>query len=184
MAKLICVLKGVRGRSLKLYDTKCVITTSVTAGSLLTHNATDGEKTVFLIDVVGVQFKQSGFTIGYLQLETPSIQMNNKDSNFFSENTFTFEDGKNGVSNQLMQEVYKYVVYRVESLKYGSIYAEDNTDEIVARIKSLKASAMEKPDAEYSNKVEEAGALKRCPHCGVYVTQGGKCYLCGKDICF
>ena len=89
MAKLICSLKGVRGRSLKLYDTKCVITTSVTAGSVITGNASDGEKTIFLIDVVGVQFKKSSLTIGYLQLETPSLQMNNQDCNYFSENTFT-----------------------------------------------------------------------------------------------
>lgn len=47
MSKLICELKGVRGRSLKLYDTKCVIKTEVTVGSILTENASDGEKQCF-----------------------------------------------------------------------------------------------------------------------------------------
>lgn len=52
---------------------------------------TDGEKTIFYSDVVGIQLKKPGFTIGYLQLETASGQMNNLTSNAFSENTFTYE---------------------------------------------------------------------------------------------
>ena len=90
MAKLICDLVGCRGRRMKLYDTKCVIITDKTVGSLITGNITDGEKTIYLKDVVGVQFKKSGMLIGYLQLETPSMQMNNQKDNMFSENTFTY----------------------------------------------------------------------------------------------
>ena len=56
MAKHICTLEGVRGRGMILYDTKCVFTTKVTAGSIITKNATDGDKTIFLCDVTGVQF--------------------------------------------------------------------------------------------------------------------------------
>ena len=128
MAKLICKLEGVRGREMKLYDTKCVITTNKTAGSFITGNITDGEKTIFLSDVVGVQFKESGALIGYLQFETPSMQMNNKNDNMFSENTFTFEHGKNGVTNVLMKKVYSYVVDRIEELKYGTPIITDTPD--------------------------------------------------------
>ncbi len=121
MAKLIYELEGVRGRSLKLYDTKCVITTKKTVGSLITGNFTDGEKTIFLCDVVGIQFKKSGGLIGYLQFETPSLQMNNKSDNMFSENTFTFESGKNGITNELIETVYEYVTNRIEEIKYGTL---------------------------------------------------------------
>lgn len=119
MANLICEIKGSRGRTMTLYDNKCIIKTKVSVGSVLTHNATDGEKTIFLIDVSGVQFKRSGFAIGFLQLETSSMQMNNKNSNFFSENTFTFEHGRNNVTNDLMEEIYNYITDRIEELKYG-----------------------------------------------------------------
>ncbi len=54
MAKFIYEFEGVRGRVLTLYDTKVVIATDVTFGSIITGNATDGEKTIFLSDVVGV----------------------------------------------------------------------------------------------------------------------------------
>ena len=118
MSKLIFEANGVRGRSIRLYDTKCIIKTTVTVGSIFTGNASDGEKTIFLKDVVGVQFKPSGGLIGFLQLETPSMQMNNQNSNMFSENTFTF-DNSCGLTNQLMERVYQYVVDRVEELKYG-----------------------------------------------------------------
>ena len=116
MSNLICCISGARGRSIKIYDNKCIISTNVTVGSVLTHNATDGEKTIFYIDVTGVQFKESGLTLGFLQFETPSSQMNNQSSNFFSENTFTFDK-----DNEYMRKVYEFVVARIEGYKYGTI---------------------------------------------------------------
>ena len=76
-------IKGARGRHIDVYENKCVITTKVTFGSLLTENATDGEKTIYYRDCTGIQFKKSGFTLGYLQLETGGGMMNNRSSNFF-----------------------------------------------------------------------------------------------------
>ena len=140
MAKFICALEGVRGRSLRLYDTKCIIDTKKTAGSFITGNFTDGEKTIFFSDVIGVQFKKSGGLIGYLQFETPSMQMNNKDSNMFSENTFTFEEGKNGITNALIEAVYNYVCDRLEEIKYGEkLIAETPTYATIGSYKSAVA---------------------------------------------
>ena len=119
MANFICDFEGVRGRILKLYDNKLIIITKKTVGSFITGNITDGEKTIFLSDIVGVQFKKSGLLIGYLQFETPSLQMNNKSDNMFSENTFTFEVNKNGITNELIEAVYNFVVDRIEEIKYG-----------------------------------------------------------------
>ena len=118
MSNLIFEANGVRGRHIRLYDKKCVITTTPTVGSFFTGNITDGEQTIFLKDVVGVQFKRSGNLIGYLQFETPSMQMNNQNNNMFSENTFTF-DLSCGLTNEIMQQVYEYVTARIEELKYG-----------------------------------------------------------------
>lgn len=120
MSVLICKLNGSRGRHIAVYDNKCVITTNVSLGSILTNNALDGRKTIFYIDVQGIQFKKSGVTLGYLQLETASIQMNNQSSNMFSENTFTFENTTNGVPNDLMEKLHDYIVDRIESYKYGT----------------------------------------------------------------
>lgn len=120
MSKLLYSFKGVRGRNMEIYDRKVVISTEVTLGSVITKNATDGTKTIFYPDVVGIQFKESGLAIGFIQFETPSSQMNNQGSNMFSENTFTFEQGKNGVTNEKMKEVYNFLCDLIEDIKYSN----------------------------------------------------------------
>lgn len=101
-------ISGVRGRSIIVYKDYCIINTSAGVGSFLTGNATDGEKIIFYHDVVGIQYKKSGVTIGYLQLETASGQMNNVASNMFSENTFTFEG-----NDKMIDEAREYIFKRV-----------------------------------------------------------------------
>ena len=115
---LVYTIDGVRGKHIDIYTDKVVITTKVTIGSLLTNNATDGEKTIYYSDCIGVQFKQAGFTIGYLQLETASGNGNNEASNFYAENSFTFDEIV--ISNKKMTEVTNYVKSRVDAVKKGS----------------------------------------------------------------
>lgn len=121
MAKYICDYKGVRGRHITVYDTKIVINTRKTLGSLLSGNFNSGEKTIFLCDIVGVQFKRSGLMIGFLQFETSSTQRlraYNSISNMFAENTFTFEDGRHGVTNTIMSNLCNSIIDRIEEIKY------------------------------------------------------------------
>lgn len=138
MSVLICKLGGSRGRSIDIYDNKCVITTDVTVGSVLTHNALDGQKTVFYIDISGIQFKKSSLAIGYLQLETASMQMNNQSSNMFSENTYTFEEGINGVNNDLIEKVHNYIVDKVEGYKYGITPDKQSLYALVTQLKKTR----------------------------------------------
>ena len=112
---LVYDLKGVRGRSMRVYEDRAVIKTEAGLGSFLTGNVSDGEKTIYYVDCIGVQFKESGIQIGYLQLETASALMNNKQSNFFNENSFTFDASV--LSNEKMREVADYVRARVASAK-------------------------------------------------------------------
>lgn len=180
MANFICELEGVRGRTLRLYDTKCVIITQKTAGSLLTGNFTDGEKTLYLIDVVGVQFKKSGGMIGYLQFETPSMQMNNKSDNMFSEGTFTFEHGKNGMTNELMEAVYHYVTDRIEELKYGTSVVQGIPD--FESLKDSKSSSDQDQQGETAAAMLSPDMPKADLWNNAQKAQGvtvGKCGVCG-----
>lgn len=113
--EIIYEIDGVRGRKLYVFENKCIINTRVTIGSLLTQNATDGEKVIYYSDVVGVQFKPSRLTIGFLQLETPGLAMNNVTSNFFNENSFTFD--KSVVTNEKMAEIACYIIKQIDNLK-------------------------------------------------------------------
>lgn len=108
-------IDGVRGKHIDIYNDKVVITTNVTVGSILAHNATDGEKTIYFSDCIGVQYKKSSFTVGYLQFETASSGGNNAASNFFHENSFTFDISV--VSNEKMEEVVAFVKGRIDEVK-------------------------------------------------------------------
>ena len=190
MANFICEFEGVRGRNLKLYDTKIIITTKKTAGSLITGNFTDGEKTIYLCDIVGVQFKKSGLAIGYLQFETSSMQMNNKNDNFFSENTFTFENRKNGITNELMASLYSYITDRIEELKYNSTIINETPD--FEAMQGFKQKIIPE-DSSKINEVTEENFVPNpaktvvpdkyddyfsCPKCGCTLKKGQKECLC------
>jgi hypothetical protein len=118
--------------------TLVVITVKVTLGSLITHNSTDGEKTIYYSDCIGVQFKQSKFAIGYLQLETASSSGNNENSNFFGENSFTYDTTV--ISNERMIEVSNYVKSRVDAVKTdkAATVATNNTVSLADELLKLK----------------------------------------------
>lgn len=166
MAEYICKLSGSRGREMEVYDNKVIIRTKVTAGSLITGNATDGEKTIFYKDCVGVQYKRAGVALGYIQLETPSMQMNNQQSNFFSENTFTFDQGL--VPNPLASEVYAYISHRMEGYKYGfdqdeSYYKPTQYMEKCLQIVGKAIFFCKKCKGTFAG---EVGKEPNCPNCG------------------
>ena len=136
-------IRGARGRVLEVYNNKCIIQTKVTLGSVITGNASDGEKTIFYPDCTAIQFKLSRALIGYLQLETPSMQMNNTKSNFFSENTFTIEGSNH---NELMSEVYYFISDLVGAAKYGHL--DPNQVSIPESLQPLLPPNAENPFAE------------------------------------
>ena len=108
-------LIGVRGRSMKVYPNRCVIRTEANLPSMLTGNFSDGEKTIYYRDCIGIQFKKSGIQIGYLHLETASALGNNRTNNFFNENTFTFDPASvSNVSNEEMEEVAEYIKKKID----------------------------------------------------------------------
>lgn len=112
---LLHLIKGNRGRTIKIYKDRVTIKVKLTIGSFLTQNVTDGEKTIFYKDVIGVQFKPCKLAIGYLQFETAAGVMNNEKSNFFNENTFTFEPPS--VSNESMRKIYNEVLGYISEYK-------------------------------------------------------------------
>lgn len=121
---------------MKVYDNRAIIGTKATLGSFVTGNVSDGEKTIYYRDCIGVQFKQSGLQIGYLQLETASGIMNMRQNNFFNENSFTFDTTVQ--SNEKMQEVADYVRSRVEEAKNGGSVKAEPAVSVADELKKFK----------------------------------------------
>ena len=82
---------------------------------MLTDSATNGEKTIYFVDCVGIQFKKAGLTLGYLQIETPSGNTNNIQNNFLNENSFTYET--DNIPNGKMEEIALYIKDRISKIK-------------------------------------------------------------------
>ena len=122
MDKPVYIIEGVRGRHLTVYENRAVFTVKASLGSFLTGNVTDGEKVIYYKDVIGVQYKDAGLTIGYLQLETASGLMNNRQNNFFNENSFTFDQTK-GITNEKMRMVRDYIQKQIDQIKNAPAYA-------------------------------------------------------------
>jgi len=112
---LLYDLEGVRGRHVQIYEDRAVLSVKASLGSFITGNISDGEKTIYFTDCIGVQFKESGLQIGYLQFETAGRIMNNSTSNFFNENTFTWDTTVQ--TNEFMRQVAAYVKERVSYYK-------------------------------------------------------------------
>ncbi len=118
MEGAIFSVKGYRGRNLYVFENKCVIQTIKGLDSLTTGNYTDGEKTIYYSDVIGVQFKRADSQVGYMQLETASSQAKNGFNRFvdaFNENSFAFT--KSTVSNERMEDIFEFVKKQVETNK-------------------------------------------------------------------
>lgn len=132
-------IKGARGKTLYLYDNKVIIKTDFTLGSIVTKNATDGLKTIYFSDVIGVQFKRaSTVVLGYIQLETASTAMNNKKSNFTNENSFSY-DGTI-VSNDDVEDVVKFINQKIEeqkSLPNGAVIQQVSSADELKKFKEL-----------------------------------------------
>jgi hypothetical protein len=132
-------LHGARGRDLVVFDDHVELRVSVTVGSILTGNSTDGVKIIYYKDCIGIQIKPSGYTLGYVQLETASGLMNNKGSNHFNENTFTYD--KSNTPEELVNEVVNYIKGKVASTKQlqGQSILQNNQSNNTAETKQSQS---------------------------------------------
>lgn len=128
-------LVGSRGRELFVYENKCTIKVNPGVISFLTGNSTDGEKTIYYRDVIGVQHKSPGLTLGYIQLETAAMTMNNKSNNFFNENSFTYETN---ISEDIINEVIQFINKKIEECKSGINTTVKTQATSLEQIKTLK----------------------------------------------
>ena len=87
MSELIDEVDGNMGKTLKVYDDKCVISTKAGVKAALFGSLLNGDKEFYYTDITSLQFKNLGITTGYIQFEYAGSHSGN---NFVSENSFTF----------------------------------------------------------------------------------------------
>lgn len=108
-------LRGIETKVLKVYEDRAVIMVRPSFKSFMLGIGSDGEKTIFYKDCIGIQHKTPGIQIGYIQLETGSRVINNTNSQFFGENSFPYT--KETCPDDIIVEVVDYIKERIASCK-------------------------------------------------------------------
>lgn len=88
MNDMLYEIDGNMGKTLQVYEDRCVISSKASLKSVFFGHALDGNKEFYYKDLTSVQFKNLGMTTGFLQFEFAGAQGGN--SNFVNENSFTF----------------------------------------------------------------------------------------------
>jgi len=141
MSELIYEVDGNMGKTLKVFDDKCVISTKAGLKSAIFGNLLSGDKEFYYTDITSVQFKNLGMTTGYLQFEYPGSHSGN---NFVSENSFTFSatfgNSKYKKLKEEMPGIYEDVQKRINAAKTpknASVQAAVSPAEELKKFKEL-----------------------------------------------
>ena len=119
--KPIYEIDGNMGTTLKVYENRCVISTTSGGKAFLfggLMKATRGDKEFYYSDITSLQFKNLKGTTGYIQFEYPGSHSGN---NFTSENSFTFSatlgTNKYYQLQETMPPVYDYIQAKIREYK-------------------------------------------------------------------
>lgn len=108
------------GKILDVYDNKVVFTATKSTATLVSDvifsgsQSTQGEKTIYFKDAIGVQFKPSSVLDGYIQVETAAGSMTSTSSQYGGENSIQFS-GKR--SNEEAEMIVEFIKNKIDEIK-------------------------------------------------------------------
>ena len=130
------------GKILDVYDNKVVFTstksTSTVVSSLIFGDSlTQGEKTIYYKDAIGVQFKPATITDGYIQVETAVGGMTSTKSQYSGENSIQFGSKVNDEA----ETVTNFIKQKIEETKNtpvgGTVIQQSTAADEVMKLKQL-----------------------------------------------
>lgn len=155
---LLCLVNNL-GKILDVYENKVVFTTTRSTSTLVTgilfsgSQMTQGEKTIFYRDAVGVQFKPSSLTDGYIQIETPAGNMTSTSSSYGGENSIQFGKEK----NEEAATIAAYIKSKIEEIKNapaGAVVNQNSSADELIKFKGLLDAGVITPE-EFAEKKKQ-----------------------------
>ena len=127
------------GKILDVYDNKVVFsltqsTSTITSGLLFGMSMTQGEKTIYYKDAVGVQYKPSSVLDGYIQIETAAGHMTSSSSQYGGENSIQFS-GK--TKNEEAEIIVSFIKKQIEEAKNAPLGGAVSSAEELKKYKEL-----------------------------------------------
>lgn len=130
------------GKILDVYDNKVVFTSTQSTSTIVTGlvfgtSMTQGEKTIYYKDAIGVQYKPSSIADGYIQVETAAGGVSTANSQYSGENSIQFSGKK---SNEEAEIIVAFIRKQIEDIKnapVGGIVQQVSPAEELKKFKEL-----------------------------------------------
>lgn len=129
------------GKVLDVYENKAVFTSTKSTSTLLTGaifgtSVTQGEKTIYYRDAVGVQYKPSSILDGYIQIETAAGGVSSSNSQYSGENAIQFSGKERNAEAEIIVDFIKKKIEEMKNAPSG-VVTQTSPAEEVKRLKEL-----------------------------------------------
>ena len=129
-------LKGNNGQ-LEVYEDKMIIKRKGFTNKLI-HGFTKRDKTIYINQISGIEFKEPGIMVGYIQFTLPGgIERRGgilgKDGAMQDENSVTFTHKEKDLANKIKN----YIESRMMSLSQPSVISKEDGPEAIRQYKQL-----------------------------------------------
>lgn len=129
-----CIVNNL-GKILDVYDNKAVFTSTqststVVSGLLLGNSVTQGEKTIYYKDAIGVQYKPSSIADGYIQIETAAGGMVSSSSQYGGENAIQFSGKERNQEAEIIVDFIKKRIDDIKNAPNGVVQQASSADEL------------------------------------------------------
>lgn len=136
-----CMINNL-GKILDVYDDKVVFTSTKSTATLVTGlvfgtSVTQGEKTIYYRDSIGVQYKASSLVDGYIQIETAAGNMTAKANQYGGENSIQFSGDKMNAEAEVIVNFIRQRIDEIKSAPTGGVVQQISPAEELKKFKEL-----------------------------------------------
>ena len=130
------------GKILDVYDNKVVFcstqsTSTVVTGLVFGTSTTQGEKTIYFKDAVGVQYKPSAIADGYIQVETAAGGVSSSSSQYGGENSIQFSGKDRNAEAEIVVAFIRKQIEEIKNAPVGGVIQQASPAEELKKFKDL-----------------------------------------------
>lgn len=136
-----CIINNL-GKILDVYDNKVVFSSTKSTSTLVTGlvfgtSVTQGEKTIYYKDAIGVQYKPSSIADGYIQVETAAGGVTSSSSQYGGENSIQFSGKDRNEEAEIIVAFIKNKIEEIKNAPVGGIVQQVSPAEELKKFKEL-----------------------------------------------
>ena len=136
-----CIINNT-GKILDVYDNKVVFSSTKSTSTLVTGlvfgtSVTQGEKTIYYKDAIGVQYKPSSIADGYIQVETAAGGVTSSSSQYGGENSIQFSGKERNAEAEIIVNFIKNKIEEIKNAPVGGVIQQVSPAEELKKFKEL-----------------------------------------------